>query len=126
MSHNPGCFTPHNAQAAAGGRARAAALTPERRQEIARLGGKKGWVALVEKQFGGDVAAAKEFIGRRGAWAADVAAYGDDGLKEHRIAKPSAYVRPLAPWELHALIVPECTGEDAVDAAEAGLLPCPF
>lgn len=33
--------------------------------------GKRGWLALVEKRFNGDVAAAKTWIGAIGAWAYD-------------------------------------------------------
>lgn len=118
-----GRFMRENEFASRGGQARADRLPPERRREIAKVGGRRGFAALVAKWFAGDVEAAKRFIGQRGAWAADVAAYGDDP----RIAKPAAYPRPLAPWELAARIAPECQGyEDQVDAAARGLIPCPF
>ncbi len=115
-------FAPGNAEAAAGGRARAEKLDPERRREIASQGGQAGWPALVDKWFNGNEAAAREFVGKRGAYWAERLAYGDDP----RIGKPGVWLPPVAPWELAAVIVPECLGEDAIEAAEAGLLPCPF
>lgn len=116
-------FARGNAQAAAGGRARAEKLQPERRAEIASAGGKAGWAVLVERWFAGDEDAAKEFIGRRGAYWAERLAYGDDPL----IGKPGVWLPPIAPWELAARIAPQCVAtEDQIEAAAAGLIPCPF
>ena len=64
---NLGRFVPGNTLASKGGRARAAALTPERRRQIARA----GWLALVAKRFDGDASEAARYIGKVGAWAAD-------------------------------------------------------
>lgn len=50
-----------------GGLARAARLAPERRSEIARM----GWLALVERRFGGDRSAAVAWLTRKGQWASD-------------------------------------------------------
>ena len=50
-----------------GGLARAARLSPERRREIARM----GFQALVEKRFGGDRAAAIDWITQKGLAAQD-------------------------------------------------------
>ena len=47
--------------------ARAAALTPERRRQIARA----GWLALVDKRFDGNASEAARYIGKVGAWASD-------------------------------------------------------
>lgn len=66
-----GRFLPGNTTAQRGGQARAAALPPERRQEIARA----GWRALVERRFAGDHQAAAEYVGALGAWAAEKVAY---------------------------------------------------
>jgi len=75
--HRPdGRFAPGNTTARQGGQARAARLTAERRQEIARL----GWQALVERHFDGDTARAADYIGRLGAWAAERGAYGDSPI----------------------------------------------
>ena len=62
MRDNRGRFTQGNGYASQGGRARARSLSPTRRKEIAAL----GWAALVERRFGGDIAAAREWIGRVG------------------------------------------------------------
>jgi len=60
-------FEQGNAYAAAGGRARAAKLTPERRREIARA----GWLGRVRRQFGGDEDAARAYVADLGRWAGD-------------------------------------------------------
>jgi hypothetical protein len=62
-----GRFTPRNGYASAGGKARAARLTPERRRAIARA----GWLALVSRYFAGDAAAAGAWFGAWGAWVSD-------------------------------------------------------
>ena len=62
-----GRFAPGNGFASSGGRARAAALTPERRRQIARA----GWLALVDKRFDGNASEAARYIGKVGAWATD-------------------------------------------------------
>ncbi len=67
-----GHFAPGNYWSCIGGAARHLALTPERRQEIARA----GWQGLVDKRFGGDAAAARDWLRKKGAWAAERAAYG--------------------------------------------------
>ncbi|MCO6450407.1 MAG: hypothetical protein J5I90_06420 [Caldilineales bacterium] len=63
-----GRFTRGNPYAARGGRARAQALSPQRRREIARL----GFAALVETRFDGDSDMARGWLGSVGAWAGDV------------------------------------------------------
>jgi hypothetical protein len=71
MSRNlKGQFTAGNTFAKRGGKARARSLTKAQRRAIARA----GWEAMVEQQFGGDEALAKEWWGRIGKWASDVAA----------------------------------------------------
>lgn len=80
-----GRFARGNAEASAGGQARAARLAPERRREIARA----GWLAVVAKRFGGDAEAAGAYLGKLGAWTVDRAAYGGSA-----IAKPDAYPHP--------------------------------
>lgn len=79
-----GRFARGNGWAAVGGRARAVALSPERRREIARA----GWRALVAKRFGGDVAAARRWLGDLGAWASDQAYRGTF------VYKPDAFRHP--------------------------------
>jgi general stress protein YciG len=58
-----GRFARGNAEARRGGQARAQALTPERRREIARA----GWLAVVTKRFGGDAEAAAAYLDSLGA-----------------------------------------------------------
>lgn len=65
-----GQFVPGNSIAHKGGKARARALSTERRRAIAR----QGWDAMVRKHFEGDQEAAKRWWGAIGAWASDVAA----------------------------------------------------
>lgn len=60
-------FGTKNAHASAGGKARAAALSSERRREIARM----GWRAFVKRYFGEDEQAAKVYAGRLYAWGVD-------------------------------------------------------
>ena len=79
-----GRFARGNGWASVGGRARAARLSPERRREIARA----GWRGLVAKRFGGDVVAAKRFLGDLGAWASDQVYRGT------AIYKPDVFRRP--------------------------------
>jgi len=84
-----GRFAPGNTVAPLGGQARAAALDPDRRKEIARMGGRRGFAVLVERYFKGDTAAAKAYIAERGAWAAEQTAYADSS-----IAHPEFYPHP--------------------------------
>ena len=63
-----GRFGPGNSFGSAGGRARAERLTPEQRREI----GRAGWRGLVDKRFGGDEDAAREWFAALGAWASQV------------------------------------------------------
>jgi len=70
-----GRFTEANPWAARGGQARADALTPDRRREIAA----QGFAALVTRRFGGDRAAALAYLGDLGAWASD-RGYAAQGL----------------------------------------------
>lgn len=70
-----GRFTEANPWAARGGLARADALAPNRRREIAA----QGFDALVTKRFGGDRAAALAYLGDLGAWASD-RGYAAQGL----------------------------------------------
>lgn len=67
-----GLFTRGNPWASKGGQARAAALSPERRRQIAAA----GWAGFVARRFGGDPARAAAWLGQLGAWASD-AAYRD-------------------------------------------------
>lgn len=59
-----GRFTKGNRISKRGGHARAAALSPRRRRQIA----KQGWNGLVQKHFNGDDRAAKLWFGAIGAW----------------------------------------------------------
>lgn len=59
-----GRFAKGNRISKRGGHARAHALSPKRRRQIA----KQGWRGLVAKQFGGDERAAKAWWGAIGAW----------------------------------------------------------
>lgn len=68
--NDKGQFVRGNTIARKGGQARARTLTPARRREIAQ----QGWDAMVDKHFGGDQQAAKEWWGAIGAWASDVMA----------------------------------------------------
>lgn len=60
-------FQPGNSHAAAGGRARAEALSPERRAEIARL----GFEATTEKYFDGDAERHAQWLVETGLAAQD-------------------------------------------------------
>ena len=60
-------FKTRNGYATQGGKTRAARLPANRRRAIARL----GWLARVERQFGGDEEAAKAYMRELGAWAGD-------------------------------------------------------
>ena len=62
-----GRFLPGNSLASAGGKARAAALSPARRQEIARL----GLIGLANSRFNGDVVAARQYLVQKGLAALD-------------------------------------------------------
>ncbi|MEZ4864136.1 MAG: hypothetical protein R3C14_22680 [Caldilineaceae bacterium] len=84
-----GRFTKGNQVSAAGGQARAKALTPKQRKAISR----KGWRAMVRKHFAGDDQAARAWLGALGAWAYDQAAGAGNGI----IAP--AYSHPGAPGE---------------------------
>ncbi len=79
-----GHFLPGNTTAQRGGQARAAKLSPARRQEIARA----GWQALVERHFAGDEQAAGEYISRLGAWAAEQTAYAGSPIYQPVWAHP--------------------------------------
>lgn len=59
-----GRFAKGNRISQRGGRARAAALSPRRRRQIA----KAGWAGLVAKRFGGDERAARTWWGAIGAY----------------------------------------------------------
>lgn len=59
-----GRFARGNRISKQGGHARAHALNPRRRRQIA----KQGWGGLVGKRFGGDERAAKAWFGALGAW----------------------------------------------------------
>lgn len=59
-----GRFTKGNQIAKRGGYARAAALSPRRRRQIA----KRGWAGLVNRRFNGDLSAAKAWVGAVGAY----------------------------------------------------------
>ena len=60
-------FQPGNPYAALGGRARAERLPAKRRRAIAQ----EGWRGRVQRQFGGDEQAAKEYMAELGRWAGD-------------------------------------------------------
>ena len=64
---NAGRFTRGNSWASAGGAARAERLTPQERRTIAA----RGFAAFVDRRFGGDRAAACQWLGQLGAWASD-------------------------------------------------------
>jgi hypothetical protein len=57
-------FPKGNPHASAGGRARAAALSPEQRAEIAR----KARAGNVARNFGGDDQAQREYLAQLGLW----------------------------------------------------------
>ncbi|MEZ4865317.1 MAG: hypothetical protein R3C14_28670 [Caldilineaceae bacterium] len=84
-----GRFTKGNQLSAAGGRARAKALTPRRRRAISR----RGWRAMVRRHFAGDDRAAKAWLGALGAWAYDQAAGAGNGVIV------GVYSHPGAPGE---------------------------
>ena len=73
-----GRFLPGNSLASIGGKARAAALSPARRQEIARL----GLVGLAKSRFNGDVKAARQYLVEKGLAALD-AHYAPEMRKWH-------------------------------------------
>ncbi len=62
-----GRFTKGNKWASAGGKARARALTPQRRSEIAAL----GFQAMADKWFDGDRERAKKWLTDMGKWVQD-------------------------------------------------------
>lgn len=64
MRDAKGRFLPGNAEAAAGGLARAKKLTRRRRKAIAR----KGYRAMVKKHFLGDYRAQRAYFGDLGRW----------------------------------------------------------
>ncbi len=66
-------FKPGNHYAAIGGKKRAEKLTPERRREIATLGGKARFAQL-EARYGKQGAC--DYLARLGAWGAEEASYG--------------------------------------------------
>ncbi|MCB0182652.1 MAG: hypothetical protein KDE31_00225 [Caldilineaceae bacterium] len=77
-----GQFARGNSISKRGGRARAHALTPTRRRQIAR----QGWRGLVAKRFDGDERAAKLWVGAIGAYHYD-----------QRLAGLGWYLRPVFP-----------------------------
>lgn len=81
-----GRFAPGNPYAAQGGQVRATKLSPDRRRAIARL----GFLAFVDRYFDGDRAAAVDWLGRLGAWAADQTFVGSP------VYKPDVYRHPGA------------------------------
>lgn len=87
-----GRFAQANSWAARGGQARADALTPDRRREIAA----QGFAALVTKRFRGDRAAALAYLGDLGAWASD-RGYAAQGLGV--FSHPGPMPAPLATGE---------------------------
>jgi hypothetical protein len=62
-----GRFLPGHRWASEGGQARAKKLSARRRREIAA----RGFQAIVDKRFGGDREAAKEWLVKKGQWAND-------------------------------------------------------
>jgi hypothetical protein len=82
-----GRFLKGNQHASTGGRARAERLTADERRAIARA----GFRALVDQRFAGDGNAAREYIGKLGAWAVERAAYAGTILYN-----PEAYPHPGA------------------------------
>lgn len=62
-----GRFLPGHSLASKGGKARAAALTPERRRDIAR----QGRQAMIARHFNGDAYAADQWLARKGQYAQD-------------------------------------------------------
>ncbi len=64
MRDAKGRFLPGNAEAAAGGRARAAKLSRRRRRAIAR----KGYRVMVKRHFLGDYRAQKKYFAALGRW----------------------------------------------------------
>lgn len=87
-----GRFAQGNPWAARGGQARADALTPDRRREIAT----QGFAGLVLKRFRGDRAAALAYLGNLGAWASD-RGYAAVGLGV--FSHPGPMPAPLATGE---------------------------
>jgi len=79
-----GTFKIGNAEAAVGGRARAARLTPERRREIALA----GLQAIADRLFGGDLVAAGRYISARGAAARRAAAARRRAERAAKESKP--------------------------------------
>lgn len=77
-----GKFAKGNTISQRGGQARAAKLSPRRRRKIA----KQGWAGLVQRRFGGDERAAKQWIGAVGAY------HYDRGLRGL-----GWYLRPVFP-----------------------------
>lgn len=67
MRDSRGRFTIGNTFASIGGRARADRLTPTRRREIAKMGLK----GLADSRFGGDAAAARDWLIKAGLRALD-------------------------------------------------------
>ncbi|MGL4559851.1 MAG: hypothetical protein ACRCV5_20330 [Afipia sp.] len=79
-----GRFVTGNTIASAGGRARAAALSPRRRQAIAR----KGRRAMVARHFAGDDRAQRRYIAALGAYVYDqMAGAGRPGSPLRSIAR---------------------------------------
>jgi len=79
-----GAFKIGNAEAAVGGRARAAKLSPERRREIALA----GLQAIADRLFDGDLVAAGRYISARGAMARRAAAARRRAEKAAKERKP--------------------------------------
>jgi len=87
-----GRFTRGNHYAKRGGHARAAALSPRRRRQIA----KQGWRGLVARHFAGDERAAKRWVGAMGAW------HYDQMIMDLYGAIRPAYPHPGTPSEFRA------------------------
>lgn len=88
-----GRFTTGNTLASKGGKARAKALSPQRRQEIAQL----GWAGLVAKRFAGDKAAARAYLAQLGRWAYSHQAGGDNAPLTMRIRAETLFTHPGTP-----------------------------
>lgn len=87
-----GRFTKGNQIAQRGGYARAAALSPRRRRQIAR----QGWRGLVTKHFAGDEQAAKTWLGAVGAY------HYDQAVRDAWGAVRPAFPHPGAPSDFRS------------------------
>jgi hypothetical protein len=87
-----GRFAKGNTISRRGGHARAQALTPRRRRQIA----KAGWAGLVQRRFGGDERAAKAWWGAIGAYH-----YDQQVMDIYGAIRP-AFLHPGEPTEFRA------------------------